>query len=67
MAIKNDKDKIEARNLSFDHKPHHNSETIRIRKAGGYVSIQGRMNDNLNVCRGFGDFAYKTNPKLGVH
>lgn len=40
---------------------------VRIKKAGGYVNMQGRMNDNLNVSRGFGDFTYKMNPNLAVH
>lgn len=44
--------------LSEDHKPSDAKEESRIKKAGGYV-FGGRLEDDLAVSRGFGDFRYK--------
>lgn len=51
--------------LSFDHKPDDDKEESRIRKAGGYVS-GGRVDGDLAVSRGLGDFRFKTSPHLGL-
>lgn len=44
------------RRLTQKHDPAEASERERIRKAGGYVSRNGRLNDQLNVSRAFGFF-----------
>jgi len=44
--------------LSFDHKPDDISEEQRIRAAGGYV-VGGRVEGDLAVSRGLGDFRFK--------
>jgi serine/threonine protein phosphatase PrpC len=44
--------------LSEDHKPTNPEEQARIEKAGGYVS-NGRVDGNLAVSRGLGDFEFK--------
>lgn len=44
--------------LSFDHKPDDEAETKRIRSAGGYVA-GGRVEGDLAVSRGLGDFRFK--------
>jgi len=44
--------------LSFDHKPDDESEERRIRAAGGYVA-GGRVEGDLAVSRGLGDFRFK--------
>lgn len=49
--------------LSTDHKPHLESESERIMKAGGYIS-NGRVNANLNLTRTLGDLMYKRDPQL---
>jgi len=51
--------------LSYDHKPDDDKEESRIRKAGGYVS-GGRVDGDLAVSRGLGDFRFKTSPHLGL-
>lgn len=51
--------------LSYDHKPDNDKEESRIRKAGGYVS-GGRVDGDLAVSRGLGDFRFKTSPHLGL-
>ena len=45
--------------LSYDHKPQHETEMNRIRKAGGFVNQFGRVNGNLNLSRSIGDLKYK--------
>lgn len=40
--------------LTRKHDPAEASERLRIRDAGGYVSRQGKLNDNVDVSRGFG-------------
>ncbi|OEU06942.1 protein serine/threonine phosphatase 2C [Fragilariopsis cylindrus CCMP1102] len=47
--------------LSFDHKPEDEEETLRIRTAGGYVA-GGRVEGDLAVSRGLGDFRFKQMP-----
>ena len=44
--------------LSYDHKPDDEDEERRIREAGGYVS-GGRVEGDLAVNRGLGDFRFK--------
>jgi len=44
--------------LSFDHKPDDQKERDRIENAGGYVS-GGRVDGDLAVSRGLGDFRFK--------
>jgi protein phosphatase 1G len=50
--------------LSFDHKPEDDIELTRIRKAGGYLTSDGRVKGGLNLSRAFGDHQYKQNRKL---
>lgn len=45
--------------LSYDHKPDDDAEERRIRAAGGYVA-GGRVEGDLAVSRGLGDFRFKT-------
>lgn len=49
-----------AMDMSFDHKPEDTEELERIRKAGGKVTMDGRVNGGLNLSRAIGDHAYKT-------
>ena len=44
--------------LSYDHKPDDEGEERRVRDAGGYVS-GGRVEGDLAVSRGLGDFRFK--------
>lgn len=44
--------------LSYDHKPDDEAEERRIREAGGYVA-GGRVEGDLAVSRGLGDFRFK--------
>lgn len=44
--------------LSFDHKPTNEGEKNRIVNAGGFVDM-GRVNGNLALSRGIGDFEFK--------
>ncbi len=50
--------------MSFDHKPEDEEESTRITKAGGRVTMDGRVNGGLNLSRAIGDHAYKTNKDL---
>jgi len=45
--------------LSYDHKPDDEAEERRIRAAGGYVA-GGRVEGDLAVSRGLGDFRFKS-------
>jgi hypothetical protein len=45
--------------LSEDHKPTQERELSRIKAAGGYVNVVGRVNGNLNLSRSLGDLKYK--------
>lgn len=49
--------------LSFDHKPFNAAELSRIRKAGGIVSLK-RVDGDLAVSRGLGDFQFKNRSDL---
>lgn len=46
--------------MSLDHKPEDQIEFERIKKAGGRVTIDGRVNGGLNLSRAIGDHGYKT-------
>lgn len=50
--------------LSDDHKPENEDETIRICEAGGNV-VSGRVNEKLAVSRAIGDLSYKGRTDLG--
>ncbi|KAH8354955.1 hypothetical protein KR093_002912 [Drosophila rubida] len=50
--------------MSLDHKPEDDEESRRIVKAGGRVTLDGRVNGGLNLSRALGDHAYKTNLEL---
>lgn len=50
--------------MSFDHKPEDEEESTRIIKAGGRVTMDGRVNGGLNLSRAIGDHAYKLNKDL---
>lgn len=49
--------------LSFDHKPTNEGEKNRIVNAGGFVDM-GRVNGNLALSRGIGDFEFKDSKLL---
>jgi serine/threonine protein phosphatase PrpC len=51
--------------LSFDHKPNNIPENERICQAGGFVKCK-RVDGDLAVSRGLGDFSYKCNEALPV-
>lgn len=46
--------------MSIDHKPEDQIEFERIRRAGGRVTLDGRVNGGLNLSRAIGDHGYKT-------
>lgn len=52
-----------AKPLSYDHKPSNEGEKSRINRAGGYVEM-GRVNGNLALSRGIGDFEFKRSKDL---
>ncbi|GEQ66811.1 hypothetical protein JCM33374_g474 [Metschnikowia sp. JCM 33374] len=52
-----------AKALSYDHKPFNEGEKARITAGGGYVDV-GRVNGNLALSRGIGDFSFKKNTEL---
>lgn len=52
--------------MSFDHKPEDDIEFQRIRKAGGRVTLDGRVNGGLNLSRAIGDHGYKMNKDLSA-
>lgn len=47
-----------AKAVSYDHKPYNEGEKARITAGGGYVDA-GRVNGNLALSRGIGDFIFK--------
>uniref|UniRef100_A0A182YKV2 protein-serine/threonine phosphatase n=1 Tax=Anopheles stephensi TaxID=30069 RepID=A0A182YKV2_ANOST len=53
-----------AQDMSFDHKPEDTIEFERIEKAGGRVTLDGRVNGGLNLSRAIGDHGYKMNKSL---
>lgn len=52
--------------LSYDHKPDDEEELRRIRAAGGYVTAGARVDGDLAVSRGLGDFRFKV-PATVLH
>ena len=48
--------------MSFDHKPSDEKELERIKKAGGKVDKEGRINGMINVSRAIGDLTFKGDP-----
>ncbi|KAM2527382.1 hypothetical protein TB1_024644 [Malus domestica] len=57
--------KVQAYNLSKDHKPDIENEKERILKAGGFIQV-GRVNGSLNLARAIGDAEFKQNKQLPV-
>ncbi|CAJ1357872.1 unnamed protein product [Effrenium voratum] len=51
--------------MSQDHSPLLPAELQRIRRAGGTVNREGRVDGNLNLSRAIGDLFYKRNRALG--
>jgi len=51
----------QALDLSLDHKPYLKAEYERIVRAGGWVSKDERVNDDLALSRALGDLEYKEN------
>jgi len=51
--------------MSYDHKPSNPEEERRIKRAGGYVTMD-RVNGNLNLSRALGDFTYKESKDLSI-
>ena len=64
IARLNGKLGTKALDLSKDHKPNNKGELRRIKKAGGFVCDDGRVDGNLNLSRSLGDFVYKKDPTL---
>lgn len=52
--------------MSFDHKPEDQIEFDRIQKAGGRVTLDGRVNGGLNLSRAIGDHGYKMVRSVGA-
>ncbi|KAG5673705.1 putative protein phosphatase 2C 61 [Polypedilum vanderplanki] len=50
--------------MTADHKPEDDTEFQRIKKAGGRVTLDGRVNGGLNLSRAIGDHGYKNNKSL---
>ena len=50
--------------LSEDHKPSQETESSRIKAAGGFINQVGRVNGNLNLTRSLGDLKYKQVPRV---
>jgi len=46
--------------MSTDHRPNIQQEAIRIKNAGGWID-HDRVNGDLMVSRGLGDFSFKKN------
>ncbi|XP_006890582.1 PREDICTED: protein phosphatase 1G-like, partial [Elephantulus edwardii] len=53
-----------ALDMSYDHKPEDEMELARIKNAGGKVTMDGRVNGDLNLSRAIGDHFYKRNKNL---
>lgn len=58
LAVKKG-DKLQAVEMSFDHKPDNPGEKARIEKAGGFVE-DNRVKGILNLSRSLGDLEYKS-------
>lgn len=56
-------DKLQAIEMSIDHKPDNPSEKARIEKAGGFVE-DNRVKGILNLSRSLGDLEYKSDTSL---
>jgi serine/threonine protein phosphatase PrpC len=56
--------KGKAEQKTTDHKPKCPSEMARIKKAGGFVSSDNRVNGKLAVSRAFGDYVHKQRTDL---
>jgi serine/threonine protein phosphatase PrpC len=52
--------------LSFDHKPSDGREMTRVHEAGGFVKLK-RIDGDLAVSRGLGDFRFKLNEIKGLN
>jgi serine/threonine protein phosphatase PrpC len=52
--------KGEVVDLSRDHRPEDSGEATRVKNAGGYIE-KGRVNGDLGMTRGLGDFCCKRN------
>lgn len=50
--------------MSIDHKPEDDEEKTRIERAGGKITMDGRINGGLNLSRAIGDHTYKQNADL---
>ena len=50
--------------LSDDHKPRNDLEYQRIIRAGGFVSVDNRVQGSLALSRALGDFDFKTHPSF---
>ena len=55
---------MNVRQITEDHKPGVFLEEERIRKAGGEIDENGRVNGDLNLSRALGDLRYKDVNKL---
>lgn len=58
--------KLQAVEMSYDHKPDNEEEKRRIEKAGGFVE-DNRVKGILNLSRSLGDLEYKNDPNLKPH
>jgi len=56
-------DKLQAIEMSIDHKPDNPSEKARIEKAGGFVE-DNRVKGILNLSKSLGDLEYKSDTSL---
>jgi protein phosphatase 1G len=56
-------DKVEAIEMSLDHKPDNHEEKERIEKAGGFVE-DNRVKGILNLSRSLGDLEYKSDSSI---
>ncbi|XP_003739466.1 probable protein phosphatase 2C 60 [Galendromus occidentalis] len=52
--------------MSVDHKPEDAAERMRIERAGGKITADGRVNRGLNLSRAIGDHVYKQNRKFSL-
>ena len=50
----------QAIDMSIDHKPEDESEYTRISKAGGHVTVDGRVNGGLNLSRALGTYLIRS-------
>ena len=50
--------------MSIDHKPEDEIEMNRIKKAGGAITEDGRVNGGLNLSRALGQFQFNRFPSV---